>query len=121
MLISGVVNANFYVVSDGYIPEQTIERFEEATMLFNENGLSVYWFKSAVFWLSIWAGAESRNDKYRKNFDVAAIGLNEFFYPVLIYVCVLLCITIVFGIEIAWPRIHSEPLVPLRLFHERHT
>ena len=120
MLIPGVVYANFYVVSDGYIPDQTIEKFEKATTSFNENGLSVYWFKSAVFWLSIWAGAESRNDKYRKNFDVTAIGLNEFFYPVLIYVCILLCITIVFGIEIAWPRIHPASIVPLRMLNGRH-
>lgn len=96
---------HFYLSSDGYIPDQTIEKFEKATTSFNENGLSVYWFKSAVFFLSIWASAESKTDRYRALFDVTAISLNEFYYPVVVYMSVLICIIIVFGIEIIWAHI----------------
>ena len=77
----------FFLTSDGYISDQIIDRVNKVSTSIIENGLYVFSNRMLVFWTSIWARIESRTDRYRKKFDVAAITLDEFFNFLVFYVC----------------------------------
>lgn len=90
---------SFFLVSDGYIPDQTIDRFNNLTTLFVETGFNQLLFRMLTFWLAISIQGESRVDRYTRQFDVQTITPEEFYYPIVIYVCVLIGIAIIFAIE----------------------
>ena len=108
---------NFFLVSDGHIPDRTIKTFDKLTTSIVEHGLIDFSHKKLTFSLAIIARADSRNDLFRKQFEVEAISIDELYYPLLIYVCLLISITIIFIIEFCWPRTRShESEIQLSVF-----
>lgn len=94
------------MASDLYVPQQTIDRIHQMITANTENGLLKFIDDLESFWLQL--SGSVKNFGQRHQLDFEPITLNEFYYPLIIYICHLMGIALIFILEIIWFRAQSR-------------
>lgn len=94
------MNSRLHLASDFYVPQQIIDKINEATASMTENGLFQFVDSLGKFHINLWNKADI--DGYLPKYDFKPITLNDFRHPLIIICTLLISNSVISTIEIAW-------------------
>lgn len=101
----GSLQKNLFLASELHVPKQTLEKFNQLTLSMVENG----WYKFVEMMDTFWYDIRSKgeNFRHRHQLDFKPITLEDFHYPLIIYLCLMGCYFLIFVLEIIWVKIRG--------------
>lgn len=113
MNFSGELNVQFYLSSDFYIPQYTIDKFNHMTSFMMESGIFRFVEHFYEFLKRLWSSIEING--YGELFDYQPISMTEFYNPLMFYVYYTAIAFFILISEIIWFRIQHR----CRSFYDR--
>lgn len=101
---TGKMYLQYYLVSISHIPQRIIDKFDQVTRSFIENGLHEFLMSFATFSIRIWSGID--HSKVEQNFQ--PITFDEFYYFLVLCFYYLLFSIFVCIFEIIWFSIQQN-------------
>lgn len=100
LLVSGEFHEHFYLASDLYVPQQTINRFDQLTRSMVENGWFQFIVRTQDFQFQLSGEVKSVETSFQLTFE--SITLEEFYYPLIVLFIHVLGSCLTFICEMMW-------------------
>lgn len=103
---TGILNRNFYLASNDYIPQQTLDQFNQVSTSLMENGFFQFVENFVTFRIQL--RSRTVSNEIRSPFNFQTITIEGFYSALLMYILHVVVNMLILLCEIAWYQISSR-------------